>query len=161
MTTIRIALGAILFIGLMNSAPASAQSDGDAERIFRKCSHELRHIVARCQAAHVSTVEHCVPRIRELLAAGHREEARALARRCIERIEATAENCISHTREICERCIRALRHLEANELARRMANRCEAAIKEIRSDCRRAARAIHRAFETDGGDGGGGGGDEA
>lgn len=140
--------------------PASAQSDRDPERVFHKCSQEIRHILSRCKATHAGIVEDCVPRIRELLEAGHREEARLLAARCIERIETAANRCVRHTKEICERCIHTLRELEAYELAHQLAHRCENAVKDIRQMCHRAVHAIRRAFETDGTDGGDGGGDE-
>ncbi len=132
----------------LGQSTASAQT---AEEIFRHCNERVHTITERCVQRHVAIVRECSPRIKELLAAGKVEEARALARLCITQINTTSRNCIDRIRLVCRECIDALNALGANALAEQLHENCERAIQVILGSRTRAINAIHSLFPNSAG----------
>jgi hypothetical protein len=147
MTKVRFLIAMLAcFIASFGAGRVVAQ-DPDPERIYAECLRELRSLTERCVNANHAVARECIPRIRELLAAGHEEEAHRLAARCIGQINEQTEHCVRAINALCERCVHALRELEAFELAERFAHHCQAAVRIVQESRARAVQAIRSLFD--------------
>jgi intergrase/recombinase len=131
----------VCFTVLAVAGTAITVRGDEASDIFERCTAQLRGIVEQCHQNHQRVVRECVPRIRELLAAGRTAAAREVAERCIRQINQDARESTSRVNRLCEECVQALRELEAYELAERLLQRCQLAQQAIE---RSRAEAIQR-----------------
>lgn len=140
---------------LVNTSSAHAQVEQadpvDVARhpvqLFEKCVESVRHLVSRCDNRTKETVQECVPRIKRLLNAGKREEAKRLARKCTTKIERQSNQCVDLVKQRCERCINALLDMGAPRLAHRLREICADSIEHLRTSERRAIRIIRQLFD--------------
>lgn len=126
------------------------QQPPSPQQIARRCVAAVNQATERCIKANASVVHRCLPRLRELLAAGEREEAIKLARRCVTRIREQTEACNRHIRELCEKCIRVLIRLESPTLARRVRRHCAGSLEAVNRSAERATNAITQLFDSTG-----------
>lgn len=123
--------------------PIHAQNPDD---VFHECTRSIAKLTNRCQNAIADKVDDCVPVIKRLLNAGHRDRARRVAEACIKDINEITRKCQAELKDRCERCAHVLVRLGAPNLAREILDRCRRASNRMSEMRDRAVAAIRGLF---------------
>jgi hypothetical protein len=139
-----VSLGTLLACFLLGMGSISAQSNGQV--IFNECAQQIRIMEARCNEHMEGVAGRASNRIDELLAAGQRERARAVANDAIETIRNSSRRCLENMTQVCQRCVSALRQMGEHRLAQNLETLCTEARRRVANKANTLAARLRAKF---------------